>query len=110
MNCVCDYLGFVVWFTGLGYVVLWLVGSPEHRMLPPALHGLGLLSATFVCVRLIVLAIGRWRGPAAAANAAGRAPSRAAGGAAVRAAAPAAHRQAAQSIRPARHAGLKTMA
>ena len=74
MNCVCDYLGFVVWFTGLGYVVLWLVGSPEHRMLPPALHGLGLLSATFVCVRLIVLAIGRWRGPAAAANAAGRAP------------------------------------
>jgi len=71
MNRVCDYCGFVVWFVGLGYIVLWLVGAPEHHMLPPALHGLGLLSATFVCVRLIVLAIRRWRVPAAG----GRAPS-----------------------------------
>jgi hypothetical protein len=67
MNRVCDYCGFVVWFMGLGYIVLWLVGAPEHRMLPPALHGVGLLSATFVCVRLIVLAIGRWRVPVAGA-------------------------------------------
>jgi hypothetical protein len=78
MNRVWDYLGFIVWFTGLGYVVLWLVGWPEHRMLPPALHGIGLLSATFVCVRLIVLAIGRWRVPVAGGTvtpAGGRAPS-----------------------------------
>ncbi len=78
MNRVYDYCGFVVWFTGLGYIVLWLVGAPEHRLLPPALHGVGLLSATFVCVRLIVLAIGRWRVPVAgtaATPAGGRAPS-----------------------------------
>jgi hypothetical protein len=75
MNRVCDYLGFVVWFTGLGYIVLWLVGAPEHRLLPPALYGVGLLSATFVCVRLIVLAIRRWRVPVAAADAGARAPA-----------------------------------
>jgi hypothetical protein len=78
MKRVCDYCGFVVWFTGLGYIVLWLVGAPEHHMLPPALHGVGLLAATFVCVRLIVLAIGRWRVPvagAAATPASGRAQS-----------------------------------
>jgi hypothetical protein len=69
MNRVCDYCGFVVWFTGLGYIVLWLIAAPEQRMLPPALHGAGLLAATFVCVRLIVLAIRRWRVPAAVARA-----------------------------------------
>jgi hypothetical protein len=63
MNRVCDYCGFVVWFTGLGYLVLWLIGGTEHRLLPPALHGVGVLAATFVCVRLIVLAIKRWRVP-----------------------------------------------
>ena len=38
MNRVWDYIGFAVWFAGLGYIVLWLVGSPDHLMLPPALH------------------------------------------------------------------------
>ena len=36
MNRVWDYIGFAVWFAGLGYIVLWLFGSPEHLILPPA--------------------------------------------------------------------------
>ena len=76
MDRVRDYLGFVGWFMGLGYLVLSLLGGPEHRMLSPALHGVGLLSATFVCVRLIVLAIARWRvAPATTAAAGGRSPA-----------------------------------
>jgi hypothetical protein len=71
MNRVRDYLGFVGWFMGLGYLVLWSLGGPDHRILPPALQGVGLLSATFVCVRLIVLAIARWRVPPATLAAAG---------------------------------------
>jgi hypothetical protein len=77
MNRVWDYAGFAVWFIGLGTVVLWLVGSFEHPMLPPALHTVGLASATFVAVRLLLLAIARWRVPfgVARAAAAARAPA-----------------------------------
>lgn len=77
MNRVWDYAGFIVWFMGLGYLVLWLVGSPEHRMLPPVFHVAGLASATFVAVRLLLLAIARWRVPfsVARATAAARAPA-----------------------------------
>jgi hypothetical protein len=77
MNRVWDYAGFVVWFMGLGYIVLWLVGSPEHRMLSPAFHLVGLASATFVAVRLLLLAIARWRVPFGVARAAAgaRAPA-----------------------------------
>jgi len=77
MNRVWDYAGFVVWFVGLGYIVMWLIASPEHRMLPPALHMVGLASATFVAVRLLLLAIARWRVPVsvARATAAARAPT-----------------------------------
>jgi len=76
MNRVWDYAGFVVWFLGLGYIVLWLVGLPEHR-LPPALHVVGLASATFVAVRLVLLAIVRWRAPMSVvrAGAAARPPT-----------------------------------
>ena len=70
MNRVWDYAGFVVWFCGLGYIVLWLAGSPEHRLLPPALHVAGLASATFVAVRLLLLAIARWRAPVSLVRAA----------------------------------------
>jgi hypothetical protein len=38
-------------------------GLTPHGYLPPALHGIGVLAATFVCIRLIVLAIRRWRVP-----------------------------------------------
>ena len=70
MNRVWDYAGFVVWFIGLGTIVLWLVGSSEHPMLPPALLLVGLASATFVAVRLLLLAIARWRVPFSVARAA----------------------------------------
>ena len=69
MNRVWDYAGFVVWFMGLGTIVLWLVGSSEHPMLPPALLLVGLASATFVAVRLLLLAIARWRVPLTGARA-----------------------------------------
>jgi len=76
MNRVWDYAGFVVWFMGLGYIVMWLIGSPEYRMLAPAFHLVGLASATFVAVRLLLLAIARWRVPVSVvrASAAARAP------------------------------------
>jgi hypothetical protein len=69
MNRVWDYAGFVVWFIGLGTIALWLVGSSEHPMLPPALLLVGLASATFVAVRLLLLAIARWRVPFSVARA-----------------------------------------
>ena len=59
MNRVWDYIGFAVWFSGLGYIVLWLFGSPEHLMLPPALRVIGVGSAMFVPVRLFLRAVGR---------------------------------------------------
>lgn len=76
MNRVWDYAGFIVWFMGLGYLVMWLIGSPEYRMLAPAFHLVGLASATFVAVRLLLLAIARWRVPlsVARATAGARAP------------------------------------
>ncbi|HSP50940.1 MAG TPA: hypothetical protein VLN61_12355 [Pseudolabrys sp.] len=52
MNRVWDYIGFAVGFTGLGYIVLWLFGSPEHLTLPPALRMIGVASAMLVPVRL----------------------------------------------------------
>ncbi|HZT26960.1 MAG TPA: hypothetical protein VFA57_14775 [Pseudolabrys sp.] len=61
MNRVWDYAGFSVWFMGLGYIVLRLVDAPQHRNLPPTLHVTGLAAATFVAVRLLLLAIARWR-------------------------------------------------
>ena len=67
MNRVWDYIGFAVWFAGLGYIVLWLFGSPEHLILPPALHMIGVASAMFVPVRLFLRAVGRRRQAAACA-------------------------------------------
>ena len=52
MNRVWDYVGFVIWFVGLGYIVLWLLGMADHPMLSPALHAVGVLSAAFLAVRL----------------------------------------------------------
>jgi hypothetical protein len=68
MNRVWDYIGFAVWFVGLGYIVMWLLSSPDLLLLPPALHVLGVASALFVPVRLLLRAIGRWRAAARAAR------------------------------------------
>ena len=67
MNRVWDYVGFVIWFVGLGYIVLWLLGMADHPMLSPALHAVGVLSAAFLAVRLAMLALKLRRASAAAA-------------------------------------------
>lgn len=61
MNRVRDYIGFAVWFAGLGYIVMWLLRSPDLLLLPPALHVLGVASAMFVPVRLFLRARSRRR-------------------------------------------------
>src|SRR5471032_287050 len=95
MNRIKDYAGFVGWFAGLGYIVLWpltaadLGGKPfgasifcydgasgltnflcntAHPLeLPPGLHALGFLSALFVTTRLLMHAIRRTRRAASGA-------------------------------------------
>ena len=61
MNRVWDYIGFAVWFAGLGYIAMWLVGSPDHLVLPPALHAVGVAAAVLVPVRLVLRAVGKQR-------------------------------------------------
>ena len=89
MNRIKDYAGFVGWFAGLGYIVLWPVtaadlggkpfgasifcqdGAPglvdflcksaQPLHMPPGLHVLGFLSAMFVTIRLLVHAVRRTR-------------------------------------------------
>jgi hypothetical protein len=61
MNRVWDYIGFAVWFAGLGYIVMWLLRSPDLLLPPPALHMLGVASAMFVPVRLLLRAMSRRR-------------------------------------------------
>lgn len=88
MNRVRDYGNFAVWFVGLGYMALWPLCSPdangrpfgaslfchdvagvlnllcnsEHPLrLPAGLQMLGLLSAVFVVLRLLVRAARRSR-------------------------------------------------
>jgi hypothetical protein len=64
MNRVWDYIGFVIWFAGLGYIVMWLVGSTDHLTLPPGLHTLGVAAAMLVPVRLVLCAVRRRRAAA----------------------------------------------
>ncbi len=66
MNRVWDYIGFAIWFAGLGYIVLWLLGSPDHLALPPALHAIGVTAAMLVPVRLVLRSVRRRRAAAAA--------------------------------------------
>ena len=82
MNRIKDYAGFVGWFAGLGYIVLWpitsdnlsgkpfgasifcrdgafsvpdfLCNSAHPLQMPEGLHALGFLSALFVTARLLV--------------------------------------------------------
>jgi hypothetical protein len=67
MKRVWDYFGFAVWFLGLGTMAFWLIGSPEHQMMSPALQAIGLLAAVLVAVRLALIAFRRWRSHAASA-------------------------------------------
>jgi hypothetical protein len=69
MNRAWDHIGFAVWFVGLGYIVMWLLSSPDLWLLPPALHVLGVASAMFVPVRLVVRTKRRRRAAAHAAAA-----------------------------------------
>jgi hypothetical protein len=94
VNRIKDYSDFAAWFSGLGYIALWPLTSPDlggkpfgasllcrdgslslldllcnsaHPLqLPPALHGLGILAAAFVTVRLLLYAVRRLRRAAAA--------------------------------------------
>ncbi len=89
MNRIKDYTGFVGWFAGLGYIALWpitvdnlsgepfgasifcrdgpisvpdiLCNSAHPLRMPLGLHALGFMSAMFVTVRLLVLAVRRTR-------------------------------------------------
>jgi len=89
MNRIKDYAGFVGWFAGLGYIVLWpitaddlggkpfgasifctegaprltdlLCNSAQPLHMPVGLHVLGFLSAAFVTIRLLLYTIRRTR-------------------------------------------------
>lgn len=69
MTRVWDYISFAVWFAGLGYLVMWLLGSPDHLVLPPALHAIGVAAAMLIPVRLLLRIVKRWRAGAGAASA-----------------------------------------
>ena len=86
MDRVRDYTGFVLWLLGAGYIVLWPLTSfgksggplagglicaheplrllcrlPHPLTLPPGLQLLGVVSAAWVCWRLIMQAVKRLR-------------------------------------------------
>jgi hypothetical protein len=66
MTRVWDYISFTIWFAGLGYIVMWLLGSPHHLVLPPALHAIGVAAAVLVPVRLLLRIVKRRRAAAGA--------------------------------------------
>jgi hypothetical protein len=61
MTRVWDYISFAIWFAGLGYIVMWLLGSPGHLVLPPALHAIGTAAAVLTPVRLFLRVVKRRR-------------------------------------------------
>jgi hypothetical protein len=96
MNRCRDYLGFAIWFAGIGYAVLWpfsanggglpfgasivcggaiavLCDLPRLIVLPAGLHALGFAAAMMVAARMLLRLLDRWRlrpdvAPAAALN------------------------------------------
>jgi hypothetical protein len=66
MTRVRDYFSFAIWFAGLGYIVMWLLGSPNHLVLPPALHAIGAAAAVLIPVRLLLRIVKRRRAAAGA--------------------------------------------
>ncbi len=74
-----EYCRFAISFVGLGYIALWplagyggrLFGVSLHPLsLPPALQAVGMLSAIFVTMRLLLLVVRRLRGQGSAPTAA----------------------------------------
>ncbi len=108
MNRVWDYIGFAVWFAGLGYIGLWLVGSPDYLALPPALHAFGGGAAAVRAACDLIIAR-RQQAPRRGRRHAGRPRRQARRKIAAAAAQGALSRppgQTAQPFRPARHAGM----
>ena len=66
MTRVRDYFSFAIWFAGLGYIVMRLLGSPNHLVLPPALHAIGAAAAVLIPVRLLLRIVKRRRAAAGA--------------------------------------------
>lgn len=63
-----DYIGFAVWFAGLGYMAIWLLAWRSlGGALPPSLHILGALLAFFVAVQGVHVMLRRARRRRAAA-------------------------------------------
>ncbi len=87
MNCLWDYVGFAIWFAGLGYLVLWplsasgssgdlygaallcqaqaasglvsaLCRAPHPLTLSPALHALGAFALLAAVLRLLCRGLG----------------------------------------------------
>ena len=65
-----EYCGFAISFIGVGYIALWPLAGYGGRLfgvwlhpltLPPALRTVGILSAIFVAMRLLLLAARRLR-------------------------------------------------
>ena len=89
MSRIRDYIGFALWFAGLGCMALWPISSldsagrpfgaslfcPDHAsrvlnlpcnsarplQLPPGLHALGFIAVLFVAARLLTRALKRLR-------------------------------------------------
>jgi len=57
-----DYIGFAVWFAGLGYMAIWLLAWPSlGGALPPSLHMLGAFLALAVAVQGVYVMLRRAR-------------------------------------------------
>ncbi len=61
MNRVQDYMGFVLWFVGLGYMALSPLTAHDAVHLSPGLHVAGMLASVWVVAGLAWLPIRRWR-------------------------------------------------
>ncbi len=68
MNRVRDYMGFALWFLGLGYMALWPLTAHDALHLSPGSHLVGMLAAAWVVAGLALRPIRRWRRSRAAVN------------------------------------------
>ncbi len=68
MNRVLDYMGFALWFLGLGYMALWPLTAHDALYLSPGLHLVGMLASVWVLAGLALWPIRRSRRSLAAVN------------------------------------------
>ena len=61
MHRVWDYICFAAWFAGGGYIVMWLLRSPDLWLLPPALHVIGVAMSIFAGLCLLLRVVRRRR-------------------------------------------------